>query len=165
MTNKFPMYYFRQIVVVLSLLAGGATVNAACPSWATATRFLLNGAEVLDQRTGLTWARCSVGQSWNGSNCIGPALQMNHEAAFDYVKSQVGWRLPSDRELFSLADKGCYNPAIDIIAFPDTPSGAFWSSTPKMNLQSSGIVAFLDGTATMRSRYESYFIRLLRANF
>lgn len=40
------------------------------------------------------------------------------------------WRMPTFDELFSLVDRTRYNPAIDIIKFPDTKSTWYWSSTP-----------------------------------
>lgn len=32
-----------------------------------------NGDIVTDASTGLTWQRCALGQSWNGSTCAGAA--------------------------------------------------------------------------------------------
>ena len=39
------------------------------------------------------------------------------------------WRLPTVEELFCLADRTKFNPAIDQDFFPKTPSSWFWSST------------------------------------
>lgn len=42
-----------------------------------------------------------------------------------------GWRLPTVKELVTLVDVSVASgPTIDSTAFPDTPSGPFWSSTP-----------------------------------
>ena len=41
-----------------------------------------------------------------------------------------GWRLPTVQELLSIVDYTRYRPAIDVERFPDTKSGAYWSSTP-----------------------------------
>lgn len=40
-----------------------------------------------------------------------------------------GWRLPTKDELLSIVDKTWSNPTIDGVAFPDTPSQGFWSSS------------------------------------
>ncbi len=40
------------------------------------------------------------------------------------------WRLPTEIELLSLVDYTKSKPAIDPTSFPNTPAGAFWSSTP-----------------------------------
>jgi Protein of unknown function (DUF1566) len=115
----------------LLLLACWVTnVRAACPSLATSTRFTINDAEVTDKITGLVWARCSVGQTWTGSTCTGTASTFTHEQALQHAKSQEGWRLPNVKELSSMLDRGCQNPAIDSEAFPSTPSWKYWSSSP-----------------------------------
>ena len=110
-------------------------VQAACPTWPTEDRFSQYGAEVIDKRTGLVWARCSLGQSWNGSTCTGTASTHTHEEALAQAQAAnvggaSGWRLPTVKELASLADKGCRNPAIDSTAFPNTPSSRYWASSP-----------------------------------
>lgn len=104
-----------------------------CPTWPTAERFAINGAEVTDQRTGLVWARCSVGQSWSGNTCTGSPSSVTHEAALQHAQSQSGWRLPNVKELASLADKGCQIPAIDTTAFPATPVSWYWTSSPNVS--------------------------------
>jgi hypothetical protein len=40
-----------------------------------------------------------------------------------------GWRLPSAKELLTLVDPSRYDPAIDLNAFPDTKSVAYWSAS------------------------------------
>ncbi|WP_347486039.1 DUF1566 domain-containing protein [Vandammella animalimorsus] len=108
------------------LVRGAAPpVQATCPSSAPG-RFVptgVNGNEVKDMETGLTWARCSVGQSWDGMTCTGTASRMTHEAALAHAKEQAGWRLPNLKELSSLADLSCVNPAIDAAIFPNTAFG------------------------------------------
>lgn len=160
MTPRFYPYLFA---LSLPLLAGWA--QAACPSWPTAERFALNGAQVTDLRTGLVWARCSVGQAWNGSTCSGSAIGMTLEEAFAHAQGQVGWRLPNVKELASLADRGCYSLAIDTVAFPGTPPYAYWSSTPNTGESYyPWYVHFGDGGVFTESagRYSSFRVRLVR---
>lgn len=88
------------------------------------------GDEVTDTKTGLTWRRCSEGQAWSGGTCTGTATTYPHEGALAQAKTQTGWRLPSVKELSSIADKTRSNPAIDTTAFPATPSSWYWSATP-----------------------------------
>ena len=40
------------------------------------------------------------------------------------------WRLPTVEELFVLADRSRFDPAIDTDAFPNTPPNFHWASTP-----------------------------------
>jgi hypothetical protein len=152
--------------LTLLLWAGAAlSAHAACPSWPTAERFVVNGAEVTDQRTGLVWARCSVGQSWSGSACTGTATTLTHEAALAHAQGQSGWRLPNVKELASLADKGCQSPAIDSVAFPNTPSSWYWTSSPYVG--DSGYawyVYFGYGVVGSGGRYSYRRVRLVRAS-
>ena len=147
-------------------------VQAGCPSWPTADRFSQNGAEVTDKRTGLEWARCSLGQSWNGSTCTGTASTHTHEQALAQAQAAnvggaSGWRLPNVKELASLADKGCRDPAIDSTAFPNTPSSWYWASSPNVgNSDGAWVVisAMATSTATTHGRFNSGAVRLVRAS-
>ncbi len=64
-----------------------------------------------DPQTGLIWMRCSIGQEWNGSTCIGTPIEFNWKDAnayFELFNEQVAfggkrdWRLPSIDELSTL---------------------------------------------------------------
>lgn len=137
-------------------------VQAACPS--ITGRFIANGTDVTDNRTGLIWARCSVGQSWNGSICSGTAITYTHEQALSYVKSQSGWRLPNVKEISSLTDKGCSNPAIDSTLFSNTMPNRYWSSSPYTVNDSSlsWSVYFFDGGVNISNRNLYQYVRLVR---
>lgn len=160
----------RQTLATLTLLLITVSAQAACPSEPTISRFSFNssGSEVHDLQTGLTWQRCSAGQAWDNANniCTGTASTMNHQAALSYAKDQTDWRLPSIRELHSLADIGCLSPAIDTQAFPNMPpSQVYWSATPAAaNAASAWSVYFLNGSANNGSRNNSYAVRLVRVN-
>lgn len=147
-------------------------VHAACPSWPSAERFVLKGDEATDTRTGLTWKRCSEGQSWSGTTCTSYVTAHTHEQALALTKaasttqSASGWRLPSVKELASLTDKGCNDPAIDTTVFPATPSNAFWSSSPYVYSgisQGAWSVSFGTGGVSGLSRYGGYPVRLVRS--
>jgi hypothetical protein len=93
--------------------------------------YSVDGTEVTDRKTGLVWQRCSAGQSWSATTtCTGTAATYTHEAALSFAKTQTGWRLPNVKELSSITDKTRSNPAIDVTAFPATPSYVYWTSTP-----------------------------------
>ncbi|MBN1654052.1 MAG: DUF1566 domain-containing protein [Deltaproteobacteria bacterium] len=89
---------------------------------------------VLDDASSLMWQACSAGQTV--TNCSGNALQFSWQDANDYcdtLNDYAGyndWRLPNVRELLSLIDYTKVDPAVDLIAFPETQSGYYWSSTP-----------------------------------
>ena len=93
------------------------------------------GKDVTDNQTNLIWRRCAEGMNWDGTTCVGTASTFSHEAALQQAASQasstgMAWRLPNVNELFSIADKGRANPAIDPAAFPATPASLFLSATP-----------------------------------
>lgn len=73
---------------------------------------------VVDNVTNLAWEQP-----------IGSA-SMDQVAALKYCADKGGgWRLPTMVELYSLVDFTRSDPAIDIAAFPNTPSSYFWTST------------------------------------
>jgi hypothetical protein len=123
-------------------------------------------AEVTDRKTGLIWQRCSSGQAWNvgTATCTGTAVTYTHEAALVYAQTQTGWRLPNVKELSSIADRTRNSPAIDVAAFPVTPSPSrFWTSTPYAgDPVVAWTVAFSDGTVDYGYRTALHHVRLVR---
>ena len=76
---------------------------------------------VIDNTTGLMWD-ASEGD------------RMTWKDAGEHVKTLTlagftDWRLPTVEELFCLADRTKFNPAIDTAFFPKCEGGWYWSST------------------------------------
>lgn len=142
--------------------------SQSCPSVPTSVRFVVSGAEVKDKAFGLTWARCSEGQTWDGSTCTGSVSLFTHEQAIQHAQSQAGWRLPNVKELASLVDWGCNEPTIDSAAFPGTPRTGFWTSTPMvshpraMDVWFGNYEPYLDPVNDDSTRGRSKPIRLVR---
>jgi hypothetical protein len=72
---------------------------------------LLPGGIARDKSTALEWARCALGQAWDGKTCHGEAKQYTYEAALQAVKDanssrsvagKSDWRLPTHRQLLGL---------------------------------------------------------------
>jgi len=87
---------------------------------------------VTDTSTGLTWMRCSLGQTWDGSTCTGKAGLYKWDQASAFTGSfafagQSDWRLPNIRELNTIVDSSAASLAADI--FPNSPSMTIWSSS------------------------------------
>lgn len=107
------------------------------PIGANAQRYFASpdGSEVADQKTGLIWRRCAEGMSFSGGACTGTATSFSYKDALQQAKTQAGrtgvaWRLPTIRELLSLVEiHPPILPAINVKAFPTTPSGSFWSGS------------------------------------
>ena len=160
-------FYSKSMLVLLGVFAMLGLTQAACPS--NSGRFQASDAEVTDTRTGLIWQRCSVGQVWDGTGCSRAArTDMTYEEALRYASSNAGlqgWRLPDIKELFSLADKGCQNPAIDSAAFPNTLINLYWSSSPDVGTSNSAwTVYFAYGKVDAQNRNNSFAARLVRAS-
>lgn len=101
-----------------------------------------DGSEVIDNKTGLIWQRCSVGSSWNGSICSGSPNSLDFNTAFS--TPPAGWRLPNIKELFSLVEGACANSSINESLFPNTFSGTYWTSS--IDLTGIYFIDFNNGT-------------------
>jgi hypothetical protein len=81
---------------------------------------------VRDTGTGLVWQRSVLSQTYTWQ------LAKEYCAGLSLGGFASGWRLPTAIELLSIVDITRANPAIDTTAFPSTPSGWFWSSSPSV---------------------------------
>ncbi len=116
---------------------------------------------------GVSWQRCSVGQSWVAPHCVGQAQQMSWAQALAYAQAQASatglpWRLPNVKELLSLIEPAYQQPAIQRAVFPNTPAQRFWTSTP---LAGSSIdvwtVDFAFGGSDLRAQDVQLPVRLI----
>lgn len=124
---------------------------------------------VVDRQTGLQWRRCVETKTWNGTTCVnGTGGTFRHAIAFAQASSVAGWRLPNVKELSSLVEPSkASTPLIDTVAFPNTPTGLFWSTTPDVNsVLASEVNAFgVDFGGGLVSPYARAFlfsVRLVR---
>ncbi|WP_158967575.1 DUF1566 domain-containing protein [Paraglaciecola sp. L3A3] len=136
---------------------------------AQAQEFLDNGdGTVTDQILGLTWMRCSLGQTWESETCTGDASELTWQQALQTAHGykyadKLGWRVPNVKELSSLTERKCVRPAINEIFFPNTPSDDFWSSTPSViDPQRSWVVAFFNSSNSIKEKNLFVFTRLVR---
>lgn len=158
---RAPNFYAAVIGIFLSMVA---PAQANCPSGSG--RFTANEGEVADKITGLIWRRCSAGQIWSMGECVGSAKWYTHEQALAYARDQIGWRLPNVKELSSLVDRGCINPAIDSTIFPGTVFNLYRTSSSAMGGRTTWSVDFAIGYVDgYRVRSEHYGpVRLVRAS-
>lgn len=89
---------------------------------------------VLDAATALVWQGCAAGRTGRDCDTGAATLDTWDQAASDCASLVWAgfddWRLPDVKELASLLDTRVRSPAIDAVAFPGTPVGWYWSSTP-----------------------------------
>lgn len=148
--------------VLLGLLAANPCPAQSAYSYSADAGGIAN-ALVTDSKTGLTWRRCSEGQSFSAGTCTGNASTYTHEQALVYAKTQSGWRLPSVKELSSLVDSSVIGPAINSTAFPATPAFNTWASSPYAGDSGAAwIVYFADGSVSVSARSSSAHLRLVR---
>ena len=85
-------------------------------------------------------------------------------AALNEKESGKGWRLPTVDELFALADRTKFNPAIDKRFFPRCKSDYYWTSTPAADSPAdyAWFVYFYDGYAGWGRRDYRAFVRAVR---
>ena len=155
----------RIIVAIAALL--GMLAASSCPAQSVYSYSADAGgtanALVTDSKTGLTWQRCSAGQSFATGTCSGTANSYTHEEALAYAKTQTGWRLPNVKELSSLVDTGFIGPAINSTAFPATPSFFAWTSSPYASDPTSAwVVLFAEGSVSVLGRVNTAQVRLVR---
>jgi hypothetical protein len=63
------------------------------------------------------------------------------------LAGQADWRIPNIKELGSIVEYQCHNPAINLAAFPDTPSATYWSATPDpRDSRQARSIYFADGS-------------------
>lgn len=122
-----------------------------------------DGLTVYDNKTDLTWQRCLVGRSWDGSTCAGGPTAMNWQSALSVGDS--GWRLPNIKELASIVEQQCHGPALNSIAFPRSTTN-IWSSTPYAGSgDAAWMISFNYGHTNHLSHknYSSIYVRLVRS--
>lgn len=163
------------VALILSITCAASVYAQTCRSDIVAStptsRFVDNAnGTVTDSATGLVWKRCSEGQSWDGATCNGSAINDDWQYALEDGSDAVfagasDWRLPNKKELNSLIERQCVNPAINLTVFPATPASFFWSSSPTTtNSERAWLVGFDAGTtpAGIKSMYDSRHVRLVR---
>ena len=169
-------------LLALSLSAAAFTVAAqTCNTYVTAAapnnRYVDPGdGTVTDTRTGLMWKKCSESLTWNSANssCAGTIQGFTWEGALSRASNvNVGsageklghndWRLPSVKELASLVERKCFNPAVNMTFLLNTEPSYYWSSSPLVSGTSNAwVVDFNAGIINDGDKTFVYFVRLVR---
>jgi len=138
------------------------------PSTTPTSRFTDHGdGTVTDTGTGLMWAKCTEGSSGPGCTGGGPYSTWGDALLLAEASTLAGypdWRLPNAKELDSIVEQRCANPAINLAVFPNTPNTEFWSSSPSVNAGLMWTVQFITGDSqSVYGRNELHAVRLVRA--
>ncbi|MCL1066333.1 DUF1566 domain-containing protein [Shewanella olleyana] len=123
---------------------------------------------VTDLATGLMWAQCVAGL--DGTLCDGGTAEaMDWGDALAYAQSHdlaghSDWRLPNNKELFSLIDFNTVSPAINLNIFPSTTQEYTWSSSPMIEFsQDSWFINFKTGLNWFKGRSDAMLVRVVRS--
>lgn len=150
------------------------TIEATTPT----ENFLINPeGSVTDLRFGLVWHICTYGQVWDqaSSTCKGDpkkidswseAILSQDEMNSNKAMGHSDWRLPSIRELSTIVERKCRQPAINTEIFKGTATGVYWSNTPDgiVNPQLPGrIIDFSDGLEVYRAVSPEKYVRHVRS--
>ena len=139
------------------------------------SRFTISDNTIIDNTTNLEWQRCRLGTTWDASanGCVDDGIADNETytweqaleaAASNALNGASDWRLPNIKELASIVEEACYNPAINMELFHDTPSAGFWSSSPNAYYSNyAWYVSFYDGYGYYYYRSNSGYVRLVRS--
>lgn len=148
--------------------------NKNIPQSSPSSRYHDNtNGTITDKYTGLVWKKCSEGFSTSGGKCnSGTLKKMSWKDALQYVENLNNtsgfagyhdWRLPNIKELLSLSEKACYDPAINTSVFPNNSNTNFWTSSPSLNFANMAWrVNFSMGQDARSDKGSLYAIRLVR---
>lgn len=163
----------KRLLLVLPLCWLSTTdVVAGCYEAAGGVRqrFVVKGGEAVDQKTGLTWKRCSLGLVWDTKRgCTGEVRYASLDEAAEAAKAEgADWHVPSGPELESIIDPACGKPVVDNAVFPDIRAdedgkAEYWTTNP---VGAASLVYFFDfmtGSADGHSRGFKLAVRFVKS--
>ncbi|SEA54741.1 IPTL-CTERM sorting domain-containing protein [Marinobacterium iners] len=164
----------------------------SCPSGDnTDDQYILGEADgvasAMHWPTGLVWKRCSEGQTFENGQCTGTAQtkdwntwaetdrllpkSFNNQTKWgigaDFRQNLLesgGWRMAYKNELRKITEPcDTIAPKVNRIVFPDTPSSAIWSGSPRYNeYDFAFFVNPYHGYFSYYDRSYNYHVRLVR---
>jgi hypothetical protein len=175
MNKSIKTALFSALILTALPSNGQSCKESITPSTPT-SQFTLNvDGTVTDNKTDLTWMRCSFGQTWNAadSSCTGNATSYEWGSALAVAAKSAAksdfedpndWRLPNVKELSSIAELSCESPAINESIFPNIDfTYVYWSSSTYVH--NSGFAygtGFYRGQNSAEMKSENGYVRLVR---
>lgn len=146
--------------------AAWAACNPALKVVIAADRYQINADNtVRDKLTDLIWMRCPAGYNWNAAElvCTGEGSLFSWVAALEYAAAAgAGWRLPNTKELESLVQRDCFDPAVETSVFSSLQLGYHWTSTAALEGSGAWALNMRNGGLTVTDKTNLYSVRLVR---
>lgn len=163
-------YILLMLLVALPTYAAQVCYNDITVTKPIANLQLNSDGTVLDKTTNLLWSRCLVGQSWDSSSssCTGTAQQLNwSEALLESKRNNLAgystWRLPNAKEVLTLIERSCVDPAINLVAFPASNSENIWTGTTVVNQPGRAwAIAMYSGKNNTKEKNIRLYVRYVR---
>lgn len=170
--NKFFFIWFiaQSILLPSASLAVQTCQSEESIPTSTPSAVLIDNQDgtVTDTRTNLVWSKCSVGLDGNACDTGTPNNSDWAQALQSADQSELGgyddWRLPNIKELLSIVEVRCFDPAINSTssAFPNTQSLRYWASTLGPLDNTAWVVDFISGASLYTNRDRALPVRLVR---
>ena len=168
---SFSLFFWLTVCTPFSIYAE-QICNPNMISLTPTAQFTDNNGDgtVTDTATGLMWKRCLEGLTYSPGSCTGTPTVVNWDGALSLVKNYTGfagytdWRLPNIKELQSIVEEQCYQPAVNLELFPNTPDTTVWSNSPMATSPSTlvWIIDFSQGDMVYADKTMSYSVLLVR---
>lgn len=172
--KRFLSWLLGSVLCWSSAWAEQACDTSSYPLSAPTERFKDNGDGTLtDTQSKLAWMRCSLGQTWSGTQCSGTSSLLTWQSAqeaADKLNQEGGygrrtnWRVPHIPELAMIAERQCANPRINIVLFPATPADYFWTATTRRGPGMEAfayVISFGAEGAKYKNKVEKLHVRLV----
>jgi hypothetical protein len=171
------MTLLRRKFIAVALLFASSYTAAECntllkPTFDDSAVTAETSGVLVDSKTGLMWMRCSLGYAWQDGSCTREASKpaeftwaeaLQAAAAAKSFAGYNDWRMPNRKELASIVEGACFDPAINLTFFPATEAKGYWSSSPNnFNESFAWAVNFINGDHVSTSRTNPFAVRLVR---
>jgi hypothetical protein len=140
----------------LFVLAAASAMLLSCPM--AQAGYIDNGdGTVTDNGTGLMWQQATAPGTYTWQQALAYCENLD-------LAGYTDWRLPTVKELESLADYSRYIPAINTTYFPDTVASLYWSSTTfAYSTNYAWYLNFLVGCVYLNYKSDFNYVRAVRS--
>ena len=180
--HKYILALVALIFPCSALMAAPCASPLAMPESTPTDQFTFvdgqNTLVVVDNKTGLMWARCAVGFVWDPSTgaCENPQADsgMTWKSALEFARNTNSsdgsaylgyndWRLPNVKELASIIERNCPSLSINSEVFPGTLASVYWTNTHDINsVGDVKVIDFSNGGLSALDSQKNVFLRLVR---